>query len=182
MQIPTLAKIIEVTHKALSARIDEHDLKAWTAHVARKLASLCPVGCLPYGHLFREDDRREYLCDQVWGIERPDDWEHYEGLAFAMECEWDGGVDAFLEDFVKVLDVAAERRLFIGNLHTKTAWPDRQTTVLETVRQIAKGHRFFGEADEVAVFLCEKGGDGDVECWLVRGNGDKPVLVPDKRA
>lgn len=166
--LPSTADILCVLHSHL-VEAELAGCKPYTKAVADELAALAPKGVQIYGRQF--DGRPEYLCDQVWGWESRDDWDSYRGLALVMECEWNKDQDERLIDFCKVLDVAADRRIFVGQARPETF----KSVVYEEMVPLMKNHKFV-DGVEVGVVLAEVGGEERVDAWLVTSGGADLVL------
>lgn len=167
--LPSTVDIVEkLHHHFLTAQ--HRGSPPWTMSVAKVLKKLAPRGeVVVYGRQFSR--RPEYLCDQVWGWEASDDWESYRGLALVMECEWNTNKDARLIDFCKVLDVCADRRIFVGQARTRHF----KSVVGDEMVPMMKSHKFIGDAD-VGVVLAEVGGEERVDAWIISKSGANLVL------
>lgn len=145
------------------------NLAAWTDFVATELAARAEKhGCEAWGCNI---DRMhpEYLLDQCWSVDVRDRgagyWSKYDGLVFAAEFEWGGTRTAVWDDFVKLLDVKADARLFIASLWPRE-WDDRDALIRE-LRDALVRHRHATEADWVVLALCRKAHEEDPAIWLV---------------
>lgn len=145
------------------------NLTAWTGFVATELAEQAELhGCEAWGcHVDRMHP--EYLVDQCWSVhvrDRGDGyWSKYDGLVFAAEFEWGGTRSAVWQDFVKLLDVKADARLFIASL-----WPrvsDDRDKLIRQLRGALVRHRHATEADWVVLALCRKAHNEEPGIWLL---------------
>ena len=130
---------------------------AWTQHMLKAVRNAVPRNeqLVPYGHLWSPKGQREYLIDMAISYETDhDQWHSYHGLVLACECEWGGTREALWQDFVKLADVRANLRVFIGAL-----WPSvyaGRRKLLDECLCFLRGHRHVPEDEEFLVVLCEK--------------------------
>jgi len=130
--------------------------REWTSYVKRVFTQACPKGMQPYHTGARGP---EYLVDLVWSD--PSEklkhvpWHKYRGLGLVLECEWKLGDDAFWEDFVKLADIRADARVFLGHqphAHYCKFESDDGTQNLQII-QFLKHHRFFSTDDSLYVAM-----------------------------
>lgn len=134
MDPETLAKW---ARDAWNEDIGTDDRTAWTEHLNRTLASHAPAGLKAFGTgLGRHYGR--YLLDHCWSKS----WvgmAGYEGLVLAAEFEFAGTKDAIEEDLVKLADVRAEARVFLGNLWG-SQWADVAEEIARDASSMLYGH------------------------------------------
>ncbi len=182
MKLPTLREIEEGLYQAIGDENAprEDDVGLWTKHIAKALCDIfagvtvCGKGCTT----------GEYLTDFA-GFEcsEEDAWGKYRGLVFAAECEWSkGNPDGLWEDFIKLADVRADRKVFIGNLH-KQHFADVDA-LLEKWANHLKNHRHISADEEILVLLSEKGGDAQEGSWIITAarEGARTLKAPHKRS
>ncbi len=164
-RILTAIKRIDTTSR-------KSDRKGWTRFVLSVFSQACPSTCQPYSS--RDRRHPEYLVDLVWSY--PNErgkwlpWSECRGLALAMECEWNGSTNGFWEDFIKLADVRADARVFLGHLH-KRAFREYSSTdgaFHHEIQRFLKRHRHFSAKDSIIVAL-----------WSYGGN--QPLLVREYR-
>lgn len=151
------------------------DQPAWTKFLASEMRALAartaPTELTSWGSAWSADDCGQHLVDVAWAYLPPgrnSSWTEYEGLALALECEWKTDHDHLFQDFVKVLDVQADRRLFIGQL-SAGGWQERQQ-LLDEFDSIVQRHRHLSGGAEIGVVICRANHVDDGEAWLlVRG-------------
>ncbi|MBM4015844.1 MAG: hypothetical protein FJ293_12890, partial [Planctomycetes bacterium] len=110
-QVPTWDEILRLMQRIEDDGPEEDGRTVWTTYVCCEFAKRAPEGTIAF---------TGYLADFVWCYqEEEDDTQSYEGLMLAGECEWTPTTDAFWEDFVKLADLSADRRIFIGHLRQR---------------------------------------------------------------
>lgn len=151
------------------------DQTDWTNFVASEMRALAaktaPMELTCWGSPWSADDCGQHLVDVAWAYLPPgrnSPWTEYEGLALAMECEWKTDRDCLFQDFLKVLDVQADRRLFVGQL-SAGGWHERQH-LLDEFDAIVQRHRHLPDGTEIGIVLCSTNHNENGEGWLlVRG-------------
>ena len=162
----------------------DEDVTGWTSRIAKGLAEMIPGGqeksIFAYGHDWEHEEHGEYLLDQVWSLERGEKWKDYEGLVLAMECElsYDSDEERW-KDFVKLADVRADMRVFIGAVPggEDLSAMDR---FINGVRRFLQGHRYVTGEEQYLIALYAKNGNPDknLHGWLVYGDGRAPEVLP----
>ena len=165
-------------------RTDHH---GWTRRILRDMAS--HPGTVPYvdtEHDLADAEIQggDHMIDLVWFYEPAEGDETgqrktYRGLALALECEWDGTKEEFWEDFVKLADVSASRRLFVGSLDADIyaqLEDDEGDLTCEIGHYLANHVHFRGE-DEVLVTVWNQAND-DFLARLFDGHGATKLVDP----
>ena len=147
---------------------EDNQVKDWTELIFKTVAEMIPDErtIFPYDRTLSSQEQGEYLLDHVWSIEEGSSWQNYKGLLLAMECEWGGSDESVWEDFVKLVDIRAKFKIFVG---TYRRWQE----VDDFVRQLAvffKGHIHSKDTEEILLILEKKGG-GEYRAWILSGSG-----------
>jgi len=176
--LPTIEVLLHKVAEILAENVARKPAKCtrtwWTDVIAREMQTLAAETLLPnisvWGRQWRDDNCGTHLLDQVWAwIGTDEDWPKYRGLALALECEWSTDRDDRFQDFCKVLDVVADRRLFIGQLRS-SEWSQHQR-VLDEFAEIVNHHRHLRSKEQVGIILCEEKADGEDGAWVIERNG-----------
>jgi len=106
-------------------------------------------------------------------------WRSYHGLILAAECEWNPDSDELWNDFIKLADVRADRRIFIGNFKANDWVKEAEKLVANWATHLKKHKHKCGD-DEVLVMLFGYGkADGVEGSWIIGANGDvKRLRLP----
>ncbi len=145
----------------------------WTKYIKEIFSDMKSTGVEEYGY----GGNPAYLLDYVWGYEEKDtEWWEYPGLALAMECEWHGSEDEFWKDFVKLADIRADIKIFVGQLNT-TVYENRKE-LIQNVKTFLSGHRHFGKDEKILIVLWDKGVSEEGESYLVQGDGTTVEVWP----
>ncbi len=176
-QVPALEEIDAAIEKAMECDLGTDSPSAWTKHVFESVNKTRPtdqvVTCPP-----GKGRRGEYLVDLAWSSEESREWLGYRGLLLAMECEWGGDEDALWEDFIKLADVRADRKIFVGAARRKL-YEDRER-LLKAWASFLSNHRHVPESEEILVALCEKKESEAANhgSWILTGQGEVRQLRP----
>lgn len=184
MELPDLREIfgdLENLFRDCRAR----KLKGWSKRIFRCVANLCPrsVGgrtVYPQGRWLEHE--REYLVDQSWRV-KPDANDKtlpcYKGLVLAMECELGRkSPEGKWHDFVKLADVRADLRVFLGGVVTGEKGQKEMRDFVKAVSGFLKGHRHSGPEDQylIALYFAGEKPDDKLHGWLVHGDGRTEAL------
>lgn len=159
--------------------ISPSNIAGWTKRIALAIRTVArqinkAPAVLVFGHGLLGG---EYLVDQVWSIEgrkRTD----YRGLLLAMECELSSASDDDRwYDFVKVADVRADLRVFIGAFPASAGMDDMKKFVTDVQTMVSR-HRHRTPSDLYLLALYFKGGrtDGQLHGFVVGGDGSRRDL------
>ena len=125
------------------------------------------------------------MVDVAWSVEAPvTKWGcGARGLVLAAEIEWGSTEDYFWEDFVKLSDVMADRRLYVGELQEPefSSVQDGGAGLSAAISCMLEHHRHFGALD--AILVAVWGGEGDDEQFVARlyyGDGRSELLLADE--
>ncbi len=149
---------------------EEEDISGWTKHVSESLErvfaelTICGKG----------GEEAEYLVDFAGyeGVET-DPWSKYRGLALAAECEWsEATLDGLWKDFVKLADVRADRKVFIGNLRAEDFDKDTDALVADWAAHL-QAHRHTCKGEQVLVMLFNKRCGATKGSWIIGADGGK---------
>ncbi len=178
MRIPTLTEIEERLYRAMGDEKAprEGNVGGWTRYIGRSLrkifdgATVCGKGC-PVG---------EYLADFTgFEYKEADPWKKYKGLILAAECEWSSGnPDGLWEDFVKLVDIRADRKVFIGNLHRRYFSDQAIRSLVKKWAMHLKNHRHTSSKEKVLVMLSEKCDHPREGSWIISGDGRYSLVRP----
>ena len=86
-----------------------------------------------------------------------------------MESELNQDPDKRWLDFVKLVDVSADRRLFLGKAHVRD-WTTA-ASIIEEWAQWLECHRHLRGCDEIGVVLICGGANWPFAGWIIRGDG-----------
>lgn len=143
--------------------LDPLDTRGWTDRVAHAVASLCPPGLNVFGKQWAREGRREYLVDQCWRefyVNKAETHGYPGAMRFAMECEWLRSPKEQMYDFRKLLDVRADRALYVAGLYK---WGQFEQVVPSAV--LASQHSMF--YGEVVLYLFDRTNPADrFEVWI----------------
>lgn len=146
-------KLAEWARTAWDTDIGADDRPTWTVHLNQTLAKLMPPGLVAFGTGLGEG-HGQYLVDHCWS--KP--WEgmaSYDGLELAAEFEFGGSRAAIEEDFVKLADVRARYRVFLGNLWSSD-WAQVDKLAKDAAAFLA-GHARVDDKDSIVLALGPKG-------------------------
>ena len=180
---------------SMYAQMGKSGRTAWTTWILDNLRACAPPGLAVYpakgvrlldGQELGQS-RQEYLLDLVWSFEpvaNPEDrigddraaWHEYRGLALGAEIEWHSNEDAFWADFIKLADVQAIRRVFIGQAQGETINAFRSGgKITQTVEDFLSGHIHF--QGEVLVTLWQTSRPYSFVARLFDGQGRSRLLI-----
>ena len=148
----------------------DDDLTAWTVHVNSCFSEHAKAKGLEAFGKGLGKRRGEYLVDHCWS----EPWtgmETYRGLQFAAEFEWGGTRSAIEEDVIKLADIRAPARLFLGTLWS-APWSAAEDIATE-VGLMLKAHGV-ARGDWIVLALGPKGKAEVTEplkVWKVTTNG-----------
>jgi hypothetical protein len=183
--LPDVRQLAATILKAMRSGPRTGKMRPWTRHIKQEFRKAKPTSpeivCYfePWPGKPREPDRvtvagkkepqGEYLVDLVWTYQPKPGDEGHRGLLLALECEWNGSEKALWQDFVKLADVTAPRKVFIGAL-TKVLYEDRERLVHALAEYL---HRHMHAQDDIVVIgLCGKGAYEDAyEVWQLGPRG-----------
>jgi hypothetical protein len=146
----------------------------WTHYfndfLARRVApGVTAFGCGP-GH------NGQYLVDHCWSAP----WtcmRDYRGLDLIAEFEWHGTRSAIEEDLIKLADVRAQARLFVGNLWGAD-WKSVAQCIADDAATMLAKHRFARE-DRIVLAIGPKGQTREQQegllIWEVTASGATPL-------
>lgn len=146
--------------------------KEWTKHMNRRLARLAKEHMLEEWCSGRGRKRAEYLVDHCWS-NRWQGMASYTGLVFAAEFEFHGSRASVEEDLVKLADVRADARLFLGNLRGRH-WEKKAETIAQAAAEMLAIHAHT-RSDWIVLALGPKGkkleGEQNLMVWKVTSRG-----------
>jgi len=161
--LPHLREFAKVVGKAMDTDIGTDAARPWTRHIIKSIESLRPKDTrivswfepwnkqnryvLVCGHTV---ERGEYLVDLAWGLQHGGGDEGHGGILLALECEWGGSEQHLWEDFVKLADVRAERKVFVG-VGNNGVYAGRLDLIDRFARFLARHHH--ARTDQILVAL-----------------------------
>jgi hypothetical protein len=97
-------------------------------------------------------------------------------LLLALECEWKGCEEEQWKDFVKLADVRAHRKVFVGALNIGLY--DKREELLRRWATHLALHAHTCEHERILVALCEKKDSKAAKhgSWIVDGKGKVTAL------
>lgn len=113
------------------------NVRLWTRRMNRRLEREARGLVASYSAPKRK--KAEYLVDHSWAWTRRR-LKTYRGLALAAEFEFGGTVRAIADDLVKLVDVRAYARLFVGNIREWTR--TRVQEIAEATKSMLQRHEF----------------------------------------
>ena len=155
--LPSLEQIDEAIQKAMEDGPETDSRSVWTRCILNAVNRTKPDDDRIVTYPCRKGRRSEYLVDLVWSLEQNREWEGYGGLLLAVECEWGGDQEALWEDFIKLADVRADLKIFVG-----AAWSglyEERERLLHAWASFLSNHRHVRECEEILVALCGKKGE-----------------------
>jgi len=148
---------------------DTDERTVWTQHFNDRLAIRVPSGITAFGSGLGRNS--QYLVDHCWSAP----WtgmSSYSGLELAAEFEWGGTRGAVEEDLIKLADIRAKARLFVGNLWGSEWCKTAQEIADATVAMLSKHD--FARDDTIVLALGPKGKRAeckeDIRVWAVTSN------------
>lgn len=157
--------------------------RVWTRYFNSCLADLAtkqqPALTAHYSN--RDEDRCEYMIDRCWSAP----WSEmrtYSGLVLAAEFEWGGSRKDIEEDLVKLADVRAQHRVFVGNL-SGPGWSANADHIAESAADFLRDHRFATERDSIVLGIGPKQGSAQnepIRVWIVRPGCAEPFLASSR--
>lgn len=146
----------------------------WTHHFNSFLARKVGHGVTAFGCGLGRNG--QYLVDHCWSSP----WTNmatYQGLELAAEFEWQGTRGSIEEDLVKLADVRAKARLFVGNLWGAD-WQRVAAEIAEDASNMLSKHSD-ARNDTIVLAIGPKGSTRErqehVLVWEVKASGAKPL-------
>src|SRR6266480_1170548 len=118
-RLPTLSALGSELARVLNNENHAGDNRTWWSRFAVKCLDPARYKLreVTLRSRFRGLGRPEYLVDVAWiagRLQAPP--VRYRGILLAAEIEWGGTLTHLWEDFPKLVDIQAERKVFVGNI------------------------------------------------------------------